>query len=211
MAPRIQLLESAPAHTSSAVTIEQKLHLYRQNHAMIQQRVATETQALSVLNQFVAADAQLKTLTDRVLTGATLDPVGLSQPDYASRVSTLEQALARLAQQPHGNVHPAYAQLAATLQDYKTALNLWQIHIADQQADPIWAPTADTMFQLISLSPADSQMLAQRYNLKPSPGRTSVSLRFTLWEIWRQAGDRIRKAQQQALVEPIAETASPPP
>jgi hypothetical protein len=207
----IQMLEAAPANSAKALEIQRKLQLYRQNRAMIQQRIATETQALKVLEEFVAVGARLKTLADRALMRATLDPVGLSEPEYAKQVSTLEQSLAQLAQQVQGKAHPIYAELAATLEDYKLALKLWRRYIAEQQNDPDWSSTYEMVSQRVSLSLDDSRLLAQKYNVKPSPGSAKVSLRFTVWDIWQQGGDRIRRAQRHALGQPIAETSPTPP
>lgn len=205
------MLEAAPPQSVKAVEIRRKLQLYRQNRGIIQQRIVTETEALKVLQKFTAVDTQLKTLADRALLGATLHPVGLSEPEYAALIGTLEQSLAGLALQSQGPAHPVYGELAATLEDYRLALKLWRRYIAEHRNDPDWTPTYERVSQRVSLSLDEIHLLTQKYNVKPSLGSTKVLFRFTVWDIWRQGGDRLRKVQPHALGLPIAETASPPP
>ncbi len=198
----IALLVAAPAQTSRAAEIQRHLQDYRRQQGVVQQRLATETQTLGVLRQFAAASMRLKVLSERALAAESLEQGGMTDQDYALLVGRLEQALARLAQLERGKAHPAYAELATTLQDYKIALKLWQSHTAYQESEPYFPLVS--VPQLVPISHADSVLLTQRYNLKTYLGGTKISLRFAVWEIWRQAGDRIGKAQQKALgIRPV--------
>jgi hypothetical protein len=194
----IDLLATAPANTSYAPAIRQKLVDYRRNQAAIQQRLATETQALSVLRRFAEVSTQLKTLSEQALGQGGLDSVGLSVQDYAQLVDSLATQLAQSAQRSKGQIYRAYPELAATLRDYRVALKLWQSHLAEQQ-HPEGLAVAYPVPQLVGVSRQESEFLTQTYGVKTYRGGTKVSLRFAVWEIWRSAGHRVGQAQQKAL------------
>jgi hypothetical protein len=205
----IQVLDAAPSQTVNATTILQKLQTYRQNQAAIQQRITTETQALEVLQQFSKTGKQLASLADRALAGERLEAVGLEEKDYEQQIETLEQALARLASRSPGggaaDRHPLYPELASILEDYQIARRLWQTYTATYSVYTNWYQTGDMLPELVSVSAADSLVLYERYQIKPRNGANAgarVSLRFTVWDIWRQAGDRIAKVERQVQQQP---------
>lgn len=203
----IAALNAAPIQTTPTGTIRQKLQTYRQNQADIQHRIATETQALGVLQQFAQTGRQLGTLADRALAGEPVESVGLDEKDYAQRVVLLEKALAQLGSTPRKNgktptvQHPLYADLASILEDYQTARRLWQSYTATHANYLGWLKAGGMMPELVSISQAEGQLLHQKYQIKTRSNGTKVSLRFTVWDIWRQADDRIAKLEQQVQAQ----------
>jgi len=193
----IALLETIPNTASVFPKSQQKLAVYRDNYRIINQRVAIETQAMSTLQQFSNIATFLNSLPSNAV-GSTTDKVGIRYDDYANRLHNLEVTLDQLASVPGGKTHPVYAHLAAAIADYQFALTLWQSYLRFKEENSQWLYN-EPFNQVFPASSNDSEILAQKYQVKTFLDDTRVSLRFSVWAIWQHAGNQVRTAQQKAL------------
>lgn len=192
----ITLLEPIPNTTSIAAQTQAKLAVYRTNKGEINQRIVTEVKARDVLQRFSEASKHLKALSTNVVSGLTIEQIGISYPEYVNLVQRLEADLNQFSSQSTGPMHPIYPELAAAVEDYQFALKLWNTYLNYKQANSQWL--YDDLFnQLVPISWLDSSTLFQKYQVKTFSNGTKVSLRFSVWEIWNQAADRVSKAQQR--------------
>jgi molybdenum-dependent DNA-binding transcriptional regulator ModE len=195
----ISLLQAVPPHTSLTAKAKERLALYRSNQAAINQRITTEEAAKSTLQEFSEAANRLNNLQISVVKEQNSEPLGIPYEDYCDLVRSLRTALNQLEQQPGGKEHPAYADLATTIADYEFALHIWESYLNLKQANAWWLFNSDFYNQLVPLSEIDSDTLLQRYNVKISQraGEAKIPLKFTLWEIWEQARQRVYRIQQK--------------
>lgn len=195
----ISLLQAVPPHTSLTAKAKERLTLYRSNQAAINQRITTEEAAKSALQEFSEAATRLNDLQISVVKEQSSEPLGIRYEDYRDLVRSLRTALNQLEQQPGGKKHPAYVDLAMTIADYEFALHIWESYLNLKQANAWWLFNSDFYNQLVPLSEIDSNTLLQRYNVKISQraGEAKVPLKFTLWEIWEQARQRVYKMEQK--------------
>lgn len=192
----IALLEPISPTTSIASQSQAKLVTYRTNKGEIHQRIVAEVKAQEILQRFAEASKHLKALSTNVVSGLTIEQIGISYPEYVSLVERLEADLNQFRSQPTSQLHPIYPELAEAVEDYKFALKLWNTYLNYKQANSQWL--YDDLFnQLVPISWLDSSTLFQKYQVKTFSNGTKVSLRFSVWEIWNQAADRVSKAQQQ--------------
>ncbi|WP_421657213.1 hypothetical protein [Leptothermofonsia sp. ETS-13] len=194
----IALLETIPDTTSVYPQSQEKLAIYRSNYHAINQRIATETQALKTLKQFSELAVQLNNIPNRASADPSTNQIGISYPEYVSLVQKLESSLAQFAGQPDGKKHPIYADLEQAIADFKTVTKLWQAYLNYKQDNSQWLYD-DVFNQLVPLPFQDIATLVQKYRIKTYSDGTKVSLRFAAWTIWYQAGQHIRKAQQEIL------------
>ncbi|SRR5579883_942703 len=195
----IAILDTIPATTSIAPQSQAKLAIYRSNYTAINQRIATETQALLTLKQFSAVAAKLSSLPDNIyLSNLTLEQIGVSYEDYTRLVQELQQAFDRFASEPDAKNHVIYPVLAAAIEDYQTVLKLWKVYLDFKSANTQWLYD-DVFNQLVPISLPDVATLVQKYDVKTYADGTKVSLRFTAWAIWQKASQRVRQAQQKVL------------
>lgn len=195
----ISLLRSVPPQTSVTAKAQERLALYRSNQAAIQQRIETEEKVASILKEFSEAATRLNNLQISVVKEQNPEPLGIRYEDYRALVHSLRTTLDQLENQLGGKKHPAYADLETTLTDYEFALHIWQSYLSLKQANEWWLFDSDFYNQLVPLSQIDSDTLLQKYNVKISQraGEAKVPLKFTLWEIWEQARQRVYKTQQK--------------
>jgi hypothetical protein len=198
-AEAIALLQSIPQQTSVTAKAQERLTLYRNNQATIQQRIATEAAATSALSQFSAAANRLNNLQISVVKEQNPEPLGIRYEDYQALVQSLQEQLNQLENQAGGKLHPAYAELKTIIVDYEFALHIWQSYLNLKQANQWWLFDSDFYNQLVPLSQIDSDTLLQKYNVKISQraGEAKVPLKFTLWEIWEEARQRVYQTQQK--------------
>lgn len=195
----IALLVSIPPTTSVSATARAKLIAYRDNYYAISQRIETEQKTLVALKRFSETATNLSTLQVKAVTGQTADPLGIGYEKYGEWVRSLKQSLAEISDQPAGKLHPAYGELKAAIADYEFALDVWQSYLGFKEANSDWLYGDDFFNQLVPLSRIDSDTLLQRYKVKVHYGakEAKVPLKFTLWAIWEQAGQRVSTAQQK--------------
>jgi molybdenum-dependent DNA-binding transcriptional regulator ModE len=194
----IALLEAIPDTTSVYTQSQEKLATYRSNYRAINQRIATETQALKTLKQFSELAVQLNNIPNRASADSSTNQIGISYPEYVSLVQKLESSLAELAGQPGGKNHLIYPNLEQAIADFKTVTKLWQAYLEYKQDNSQWLYD-DVFNQLVPLPFQDITTLVQKYGIKTYSDGTKISLRFAAWTIWYQAGQHIRKAQQEIL------------
>jgi len=187
-------LENVPPTASGFKESQQKLATYRQNHAIINQHVAIETQALMALKQFSEVAVQFNQLPTTVLSQQATDPVGITYEDYTDIVKQLETSFQDFAKLPKTDKHPVYPGLRKAISEYQYALRLWQAYRTTQPETTYW-PNAST-YQIFSPDAADLQRLIQTYQVKPLVDGKHVSLNFSIWAIWQQAATAVRNAQQ---------------
>ena len=190
----IALLEPIPNTTSVAAHSQAKLATYRTNQAEINQRITLETQAQQLLQQFEAVSTHLQTLSNSIVSGLTIEQIGITYSDYVTLVQSLETNLNQFAKRPNAVTHPIYAKLTAVIEDYKFALKLWNTYLDYKQANSQWL--YDDLFnQLVPISWLDSATLFQKYEVKTFSNGTKVSLRYSVWEIWQHAAMRVSEAE----------------
>jgi hypothetical protein len=188
-------LEAISPQTSVFRQREEKLALYRANHRQISRRIETETIARSLLQRVSEADLRLSALPSRTLVSTTSAPVGLSYEDYDRLVQELEAALGDFERQG-GKDHPLGQELRDTIADYRFARDLWKSYLNFKQRNSDWLQGDEPFNQLLPLSAGDRDRLLERYQFEPFSKGQRVSLKFTIWEIWRHAHDRVTKAQK---------------
>jgi hypothetical protein len=195
----IALLEAVPARTSVTAKTQERLVVYRSNQVAINQRITTEEEAKSILKEFSDAATRLNNLQISVVKEQNSEPVGIRYEDYRELVQSLRANLNQLERQPGGKKHPAYADLETAIADYEFALHIWDAYLNVKQANAWWLFNSDLYNQLVPLSQIDSDTLLQRYNVKINQraGEAKVPLKFTLWEIWEQARQRVYRTQQR--------------
>lgn len=195
----ITLLQAVPPRTSVTTKAKERLALYRSNQAAINQRITTEEEAKSTLKEFSEAATRLNDLQISVVKEQNPEPLGIRYEDYRALVQSLRSNLNQLERQLGGKRHPAYADLETAIADYEFALHIWESYLNLKQANAWWLFNADFYNQLVPLSEIDSDTLLQRYNVKISQraGEAKVPLKFTLWEIWEQARQRVYRTQQK--------------
>jgi hypothetical protein len=192
----ISHLEAISPQTSVFRQREEKLTLYRANHRQISRRIDTETIARSLLQRVSEANARLSALPNRALVSTTSEPVGLRYEDYDRLVQELETALGNFERQG-GKDHPLGAELRDTIADYRFASDLWKSYLNFKQRNSDWLQGEEPFNQLLPLSASDRARLLERYQFEPFSKNQRVSLKFTIWEIWRHAHDRIAKTQEK--------------
>lgn len=191
----IALLEPIPPSTSVAKHQQAKLATYRSNEAAIDQQIEVELRARKLLEQFAAVSNQLNTIPNRMPPGITTNQLGIRYEEFAELVDRLDSDLSEFSKQPAGRLHPIYGALNETITDYHFTLKLWDAYRAYKQANSAWL--YDDLFNLlVPVSFVDSTTLTQKYRIKSYGDGTKVSLKFSAWEIWSQADDRIRETQQ---------------
>jgi hypothetical protein len=195
----IDLLQSIPPTTAIAAQSQAKLVTYRSNHSAINQRLATEQQALLTLKQFSAIAASLNSIPDHVYQ-ANLTPqrIGISYEDYTRLVQTLQQAFKQFASQPDAKNHPIYPVLTDAIADHQAVLKVWKAYLEFKTANTEWLYD-DVFDQSAPISFTDAAMLRQKYGLKTDPSGTKVSLRLTAWTIWQKNSQHMQQVQQQML------------
>lgn len=190
----IALLEPIPNTTSVAAHSQAKLATYRTNQAEINQRISLETKAQQLLQQFRTVSTHLQGLSTSIASGLTIEQIGITYPDYVNVMQSLETSLNQFATQPNAVNHPIYAELAAAIEDYKFALKLWNVYLGYKQANSQWL--YDDLFnQLVPIAWFDSATLFQKYEVKTFSNGTKVSLRYSVWEIWKHAAIRVSQAE----------------
>lgn len=194
----IALLEPIAPTTSVAAESRKKLMAYRDSYNTIHQRIATETKALSTLRQFSQNASRLSTLATKALAGLTVEQTGTSYQDYAAKIQTLDDALVEFAEQPGAKNHPVYPELEQAIADYKLALKLWKVYLDLRQNNTQWLYD-DFFNQLIPVSEEERLMLVRKYGIRTYSSGAKISLKFTVWEIWNRAKERIDTAQQKIL------------
>lgn len=194
----IALLKPISPTASVAAESQKKLIAYRSNYNTIHQRITTETKALSTLKQFSENANRLSTLTTKALAGLTVEQTGLSYQEYAAQIRTLEDALLQFSDQPGGRNHSIYPDLVQAIADYKLALKLWGVYVDLKQNNTQWLYD-DFFNQLIPVSPEERSMLVRQYGIRTYSSGTKISLKFTVWEIWNRAKERVNRAQQKIL------------
>lgn len=195
----ISLLQSVPPQTSVTAKAQERLALYRSNQAAINQRITTEEEATSALKEFSDVATRLNNLQISVVKEQNPESLGIRYEDYQALVQSLRNTLDQLERQPLGKSHPVSKDLETTMADYEFALHIWQSYLNLKQANEWWLFNSDFYNQLVPLSQIDSETLLQKYNVKINQraGEAKVPLKFTLWEIWEQARQRVYKLQQK--------------
>lgn len=192
----IVLLESIPVTTSAHKTAQQKLVTYRQNVATIRQRLALELKMIALMRQFSDNAASLNRLSVQALSRLSLDQVGILYEDYAALVQRLKGQLDQVAAQPGATQHPVYPALTRAIADYEAGLQLWQAYL-NQPRETFPSVYDDLLEQYVSIAALTDPSVVQRYRLNPSKDGKQISLKYSLWEIWRYANQRIQTAAEQ--------------
>ncbi|XHX78364.1 MAG: hypothetical protein RBJ76_28750 [Stenomitos frigidus ULC029] len=192
----IALLEPIPPTTSIAPQSKAKLITYRSNYSAINQRIATETNAIATLKQFTETADKLATIPDRLeQPNLALQKIGVSYADYTRLVAELERSFAQFATQPDAKRHPLYRSLAGAIEDYQVVLKLWNAYLAFKAANTQWLYD-DVYNQLVPVSQADAASLMQKYDVKTYLDGNKVSLRFSAWAIWQKTNQHLRQIQR---------------
>jgi hypothetical protein len=192
----IALLEPIGSNTTIAPQTQAKLATYRSNQDVIDQRITVETQAKRLLERFSKTSRHLQDLSTSIVSGLTIEQIGIDYADYTALVRQMEADLNQFGQQPAGQLHPIYAPLSEAVNDYRFALKLWDTYLRYKQANSQWL--YDDLFnQLVPISWLDSSTLFEKYQVKPYTNGTKVSLRFAVWEIWHHAADAVSTAQAE--------------
>ena len=193
----IAQLEAIPPTTSIAQQSQAKLATYRSNYSAINQRIATETKALSTLQKFSETAASLSSIPDTIdQASPALQKIGVSYEDYTRLVTELRQASTQFATQPDAKNHPLYPELVAAIEDYQIVLDLWQAYLQFKAANTQWLYD-DVYNQLVPVSSSVAKTLTQKYEIKTYSDGTKVSLRFSAWAIWQKTNQRLRAVQQR--------------
>ncbi|MBD2035397.1 hypothetical protein H6F76_10225 [Leptolyngbya sp. FACHB-321] len=193
----IAQLEPIPPTTSAAQQSQAKLNIYRHNYSLINQRITTETHAISTLKQFAEIADKLGNVPGNIKQpNPALQKIGISYEDYTHLVQALQQSFAKFATQPDAKSHPVYASLAGAIEDYQTVLKLWKAYLAFKAANNQWLYD-DLYNQLVPVSQADATRLTQKYDLQTYSDGTKVSLRFSAWAIWQKTNQHLRQVQQK--------------
>lgn len=188
----IALMEQIPKNTSAHTISQKKLPIYRKNYRAISQRVATENLALQTLKQFSDLTSQLNEISNKALPDA--NQVGIGYSEYTGQVQQLEIALARFANQPGAEKHPAYGLFKSAIADFKVVTRIWQAYLDYKEDNAQWL-YGDAFNHLVPLPPSEVNALVKKYGIEPYSGNTKVSLRFAAWTIWDQVGRRIQKVE----------------
>ena len=192
----IAQLETISPRTSVFRQKEEKLALYQANRREISQRVNTETMAQSLMQRVVEVDSRLSALPNRALVNTTPEPVGISYEDYDRLVQGLETALGNFERQG-GQGHALLPELRDTIDDYRFANSLWKSYLNFKQYNSEWLNGNEPFNQLVPLSAADRDRLLERYQFEPFSSGKRVSLKFTIWEIWSHAHERVVRTQER--------------
>ncbi len=193
----IALLEPIPPTTSVAQQSRAKLTTYRNNYSVINQRLTTETHALSTLKQFAEIADKLGNVPDNIKQpNPALQKIGISYEDYTDLVQALQQSFAQFATQPDAKNHPVYASLSGAIEDYQTVLKLWKAYLEFKAANNQWLYD-DLYNQLVPVSQTDLTRLTQKYDIQTYSDGTKVSLRFSAWEIWQKTNQHLRQVRQK--------------
>jgi hypothetical protein len=194
----IALLEEVPNTATTYRKSQEKLATYRNNLVAINQQITTETQALVTLRQFSETIARLNSIPGHAASSPTGDNIGLSYAEYTALIKNLETSLHDLTSQPQGNKHLVYAELEETIADLKQVTDLWQTYSEYKKTNSQWL-YGDLFNQLMPLPFAEMNTLVQKYGIKTYSDGTKISLRFSAWEIWYHASQRVRQTQQKVL------------
>ena len=193
----IALLEPIPPTTSVAQQSQAKLTTYRNNYSVINQRITTETHAISTLKQFAEIADKLGNIPNNIEPpNPALQKIGINYEDYTQLVQSLQQSFDQFANQPDAKNHPIYSSLAGAIEEYQVVLKLWTAYLAFKAANTQWLYD-DVYNQLVPVSQADASRLTQKYDVQTYSGGTKVSLRFSAWAIWQKTNQHLQRVQQR--------------
>jgi len=214
----IALLEKIPKTTTAFAKSQEKLVTYRNNYDIIHQRAETETSALIALKKMSETAVQLSNLaknkpepsasnssdqsaiekrsTDQNSTGQ--NSTGMAYQDYTRMVQEMEDALDQFASQPNAKKHLIYTDLEEAVEDHKRVLKLWQSYTDFKKNEPSGLHE-NAATQFFPVSAQESATLIQKYGVRTYGDGNQVSLKWTTWQIWQHANQRIRQAQQKML------------